>query len=115
MSQCTSHKKSFEICRWRLEEQQGYWKTHSHLRFIVAGSVKSEDVDTNDHSASIKHLNQLTNEREGAGEDEKHAVAVHGECDGKVSSQAAPYEKLIHCRPVMGVQTQLKNRILSEN
>lgn len=64
-------------------------------------------------SASINELNLLTDEGEGGGEDEKHAVAVHGECDGKVSGQAAPNEKLVHCRPVMGVQTQLKNVILS--
>lgn len=127
------HQKCTEICRFRdLIHRRITGKpiltyfsllldcfTVNHMNMYMLGytfqSVKSEDMDTNDHSASIKDLNQLTNERESASEDEKHAVAVHGECDGKVSGQAAPYEKLIHCCPVMGVQTQLKNRILSEN
>lgn len=53
----------------------------------------------------LAESNVLTDEGERGGEDEKHAVAVHGERDGKVSRQAAPNEKLVHCCPVIGVQT----------
>ena len=49
----------------------------------------------------------LTNEGKGGGEDEKHAVAVHGEGDGKVGRQTAPHKELIHRCPIVGVQTQL--------
>ena len=59
-------------------------------------------------------MDLLTNEGERGGEDEEHAIAEHGECDGKISSQAAPHKKLVHCCPVMDVQTNLKNDILSK-
>lgn len=49
----------------------------------------------------------LTDEGEGGGEDEEHAVAVHGEGDGEVHGQTAPHEELVDCGPVVGVQTQL--------
>lgn len=62
-----------------------------------------------ENKSSTNELNVLTDEGEGGGEDEKHSVAVHGERDGEVSGQAAPYEELVHCRPVMGVQAQLEN------
>lgn len=71
--------------------------------------LKFEDMGINNLSASINELNLLTDEGERGGEDEKHAVAVHGHCDGKVSGQAAPHKKLVHCGPVVCVQTQLKN------
>lgn len=54
--------------------------------------------------ASRNGLNLLTNEGEGGGEDEKHAVAVHGECDSKVGGKTAPHEKLVHGGPVISVQ-----------
>lgn len=54
-------------------------------------------------------LNVLTNEGEDGGEDEKHPVTKHGECDGEVSSQASPNEELVHRCPVMGFQTQLED------
>lgn len=56
----------------------------------------------------INHTNVLADEGECRREDEKHAVAEHGECDGKVGSKAAPKEKLVHCSPVIGVQSHLE-------
>lgn len=51
----------------------------------------------------------LTSERKRGCEDQVHAVAVHGEGDGKIHRQTAPQEELIHCCPIVGVQTQLKH------
>ena len=61
-------------------------------------------------SASLNELSELTDEGEVGGEDEEHAVAVHGECDGEVGGQASPNKKLVHCRPVKCVETKLKKR-----
>lgn len=49
----------------------------------------------------------LTDEGEPGGEDEVHAVAVHGEDDGEVHRQTAPQEKLVHRCPIGRVQAQL--------
>lgn len=50
-----------------------------------------------------------TNERKRRGEDQVHAVAVHGEGDGEIHRQTSPKEEMIHCCPVVRVQTQLKH------
>lgn len=63
----------------------------------------------------MNELNVLTDEGERGGEDEEHAIAVHGECDSKVGGQTAPHKKLVHCCPVMGVEAQLEKFIHSIN
>lgn len=54
--------------------------------------------------APKNELNLLTDEGERGGEDEEHAVAVHGKCDSKVGGKTAPHKKLVHCCPVICVQ-----------
>lgn len=58
-------------------------------------------------------MNVLTYEGEYEGEDEEHSIAVHCERESKVSSQAAPSEELVHCRPIVGVQAQLEETMFS--
>lgn len=80
----------------------------------IFSGINRRSRGTDNLSATINKLNLLTDEGERGGEDEEHAIAVHGKCDGKIGRQAAPHKELVHCCPVMGVQTQLKNVILSK-
>lgn len=49
----------------------------------------------------------LTYERESWWQYGEHAVAVHGECDGKVHRQASQHEERVNCRPVGHLKPQL--------
>lgn len=96
---------------------------HFISHFVVDGGTKlHEDEAESNHRQSteegsqengqphvrlVQRVSPCPNEGENGGEDEKHAVAVHGECDGKVSGQAAPHKELVHCCPVMGVKAHL--------
>lgn len=66
-------------------------------------------VCSKDQASPEKAEKILTDEGEHGGEDEEHAVAVQGECGGKINGHAAPHEEVVHCGPVPGFQDQLEN------
>lgn len=76
-----------------------YMETLTYLHCINQPNVKTEitwqglisQISSGPHQvASMADL--LTSEGESRREDQKHAAAVHGECDGKVDRNTSPHK-----------------------